>query len=83
MSYVDCTQHPGESAVDARRRRRMELARGWRFACACSRCTEEAAENPESVSEEFLQRDESKVEETVQRVEEGPEGVATVREGEA
>lgn len=42
MAYVDVTQHPDESVVECRRRRRMELARGWRFACGCSRCAEEA-----------------------------------------
>lgn len=38
MSYVDVTQRPGESADEARQRRRQELARGWKFACACERC---------------------------------------------
>jgi hypothetical protein len=27
--------------VEARLRRRKELARGWRFACACERCAAE------------------------------------------
>ena len=42
MAYVDVTQHSDESVVECRRRRRMELVRGWRFACGCSRCDEEA-----------------------------------------
>ena len=28
--------------MECRRRRRIELARGWRFACGCDRCAEEA-----------------------------------------
>ncbi|KAK7049748.1 mitochondrial import receptor subunit tom20 [Paramarasmius palmivorus] len=44
ISYVDSTIHEGESQLDARRRRRMELARGWRFACGCEKCMEEAVE---------------------------------------
>lgn len=85
VSYVDCAQHEDETPVEARRRRRMDLARGWRFACACSRCAEEAAENPASASEEAPQEDESRVEESVQRVEEGPDGIttSTVRDAEA
>lgn len=57
----------------------MELARGWRFACACSKCTEEAAVNPETAIHEVPQMDGSKVEESVQRVEDTPEGVAEIR----
>ncbi|KAK2465945.1 hypothetical protein APHAL10511_001586 [Amanita phalloides] len=41
IAFVDITQHEGESAIECRRRRRIELARGWRFACSCSRCEEE------------------------------------------
>lgn len=66
VSYVDVTQHPGEPLLDARRRRRMELARGWRFACSCTRCTSEA---PTSADGEVSQKDESKVEEPVVRIE--------------
>jgi len=43
MAYVDVTQHPGESAAEARRRRRQELARGWKFACECSKCAADAS----------------------------------------
>lgn len=41
IAFVDVTQHEGETALECRRRRRIELARGWRFACSCSRCEEE------------------------------------------
>ncbi|KAJ7462173.1 hypothetical protein FB451DRAFT_1341170 [Mycena latifolia] len=44
IAYVDVAQHPGESAADCRLRRRKELARGWKFACQCSRCAKEASE---------------------------------------
>jgi import receptor subunit TOM20 len=71
VSYVDVTQHPDETPIDARRRRRMELARGWRFACACTRCTSEAAENPASAEGEISRKDESKTEESVIRVQAG------------
>jgi len=43
MAYVDVTQRPGESAAEARRRRRQELARGWKFACECSKCAADAS----------------------------------------
>lgn len=42
VAFVDVAQREGETPVDCRRRRRMELARGWRFACSCARCEEEA-----------------------------------------
>jgi len=48
MAYVDVTQRPGESAVEARRRRRQELARGWKFACECSKCASDALIETES-----------------------------------
>ncbi len=41
MAYVDVTRRAGETAIEARRRRRYELARGWRFACECPKCTNE------------------------------------------
>ncbi|GBE80037.1 MAS20-domain-containing protein [Sparassis crispa] len=79
MAYVDVTQHPNETLAEARRRRRIELARGWRFKCECTRCVEElaAARNAageagsESESDVGVQKDESKVEDVVQRVERG------------
>lgn len=64
MAYVDVTQHAGESTQEARRRRRIELARGWRFPCLCARCVADGA--PEDVS---VARDESKVEESVNKFE--------------
>ena len=48
MAYVDVTQRPGESAIEARRRRRQELARGWKFACECSKCAADALAQTES-----------------------------------
>ena len=42
MAYVDVAQHEGETAEEARRRRRYELARGWRFKCECTLCMSEA-----------------------------------------
>ncbi|GJE84992.1 MAS20-domain-containing protein [Phanerochaete sordida] len=67
MAYVDVAQHEGESAADARRRRRFELARGWRFKCECARC---AAED-EGAGEADLgvTVDESKVEDAAARFE--------------
>ncbi|KAF8915423.1 hypothetical protein CPB85DRAFT_1433023 [Mucidula mucida] len=38
VAFVDVAQREEESVEDCRRRRRMELARGWRFACDCARC---------------------------------------------
>ncbi|KAJ3775697.1 hypothetical protein FB446DRAFT_637401 [Lentinula raphanica] len=72
VSYVDTTQHEGESVVDCRRRRRMELARGWKFACPCERCEREGKELGVS-SDEGVQ-DASKLEKSLERFEanEGP-----------
>ncbi|KAH9482351.1 putative protein lysine methyltransferase SET5 [Psilocybe cubensis] len=68
VAFVDVTQHPDESVIECRRRRRFELARGWRFSCACERCIEEAqaltAEEKGSASEEQM-KDESKVEASI------------------
>ena len=41
VSYVDTSKRSKDNAMEARRRRRMELARGWHFACSCTRCEEE------------------------------------------
>lgn len=38
VSYVDTSKRSKDNAMEARRRRRMELARGWHFACSCTRC---------------------------------------------
>ena len=48
MAYVNVTRQPEESPEEARRRRRYELARGWKFACQCSRCLESG--KPEELS---------------------------------
>jgi import receptor subunit TOM20 len=64
VAYVDVSQHSGETVDEARRRRRMELVRGWRFACSCKRCAEEGLEGE---TEEG--GDESRVEDVVTRAE--------------
>jgi import receptor subunit TOM20 len=67
IAFVDVTQHADESVIECRRRRRIELARGWRFSCGCERCVEEGktmtAEEKGSAGDE--QKDESKVEDSV------------------
>jgi len=71
VAYVDVSQHNNEkekeTVIEARRRRRMELARGWRFACACVKCEEEGKElSQEQKKEEGNEvqegKDESRVE---------------------
>jgi len=80
MAYVDVTQHPEESVIDARRRRRQELARGWKFACECSKCAADAVvltdDEPDVQSTRVGNDDDlgiplerAKLEETVARVE--------------
>ena len=66
VAYVDVTRHDGESVQECRRRRRMELVRGWAFACTCSRCVSEASPDEEADSEP---KDKSKVSEVVSRLE--------------
>ncbi|KAF8559133.1 hypothetical protein OG21DRAFT_1403580 [Imleria badia] len=66
IAYVDVTQHDDESVQDCRRRRRMELARGWAFACTCSQCASEAGPDDDADSEP---KDESKVSDVVSRLE--------------
>ncbi|KAJ7591478.1 hypothetical protein C8J56DRAFT_564590 [Mycena floridula] len=61
VAFVDVTQHPDESVAECRMRRRTELARGWKFACPCNRCRDEA-EGPQAI-----QTDQSKVEASVAR----------------
>lgn len=67
VSYVDASVHDDEDAVQARYRRRKELARGWRFACQCDRCIREAPP-PSAEEKEPLLNDESKVEQIVSQV---------------
>ncbi|KAG1782985.1 hypothetical protein EV702DRAFT_235764 [Suillus placidus] len=64
VAYVDVSQHSGETVEEARRHRRMELVRGWRFACSCKRCADEGVEG--EIEEG---RDESRVEDVVTRAE--------------
>ena len=67
VAYVDVTQPEPESILDARRRRRTELARGWRFACGCKRCAEEGVDA--SDVDGAPQTDESKTDAAVSRIE--------------
>lgn len=41
VAFVQVSQRPGESTAECRRRRRYEIARGWKFACGCARCSDE------------------------------------------
>ena len=56
-----------EDIVQARYRRRKELARGWRFACQCDRCINEAPP-PSFAGEELQLKDGSKVEPIVSQI---------------
>jgi len=79
MAYVDVAQRSGESITEARRRRRQELARGWKFACECSKCAADAlvrAEDPAAEGTEDADGNDlgvpleaAKLEEAVARVE--------------
>jgi import receptor subunit TOM20 len=79
MAYVDVARGPDESAVDARRRRRQELARGWKFACECSKCAADLVTTETSGAESAgkdgdndlggVPLEEARVEEAVARVE--------------
>lgn len=68
MAYVNISQGPNETVHEARFRRREELARGWRFACRCVRCTEEGLIGGSMTKE--TTGDDSKVEAVVNRYEE-------------
>ena len=74
VSYVDSSVHEDENVVQARYRRRKELARGWRFACQCERCAQEAPAPSAGEKEIELENDESKVETIVSRVEQEEAG---------
>lgn len=69
VSYVDASIHEEEDVVQARYRRRKELARGWRFACQCGRCAREAPSPSAGEKDIELKNDESKVEQIVSNVE--------------
>ena len=68
IAFVDVNQHANETVLDCRRRRRIELARGWRFACGCERCAEESKSMTleDGLSEE-QQKDHSRVEDVVNK----------------
>ncbi|KAF8076722.1 MAS20-domain-containing protein [Lyophyllum atratum] len=76
VAFVDTTQHPDETVMECRRRRRVELARGWRFACGCARCEEEGMEltAEEQKAQAGEEKDGSKVEVTMSRFEGEEEG---------
>ncbi|KAF9651125.1 hypothetical protein BDM02DRAFT_3111157 [Thelephora ganbajun] len=79
MAYVDVAQLPDESVTEARRRRRQELARGWKFACECSKCVVDALVQTENSGVEStgnksdddlgVPLEKAKLEEAVARVE--------------
>ena len=75
---VFATHRLVQTLGEARRRRRYDLARGWRFKCECARCLEEAEAATEVEKEEEklnLLKDESKIEAVVERVERGEAGM--------
>lgn len=68
MAYVDVTQHDGENAAEARKRRRQAIAKGWRFTCTCQRCSESDEGDTNEEEEGLPETDLSKVEASVARV---------------
>lgn len=89
MAFVDVQQGPEETRLEARRRRRQELARGWRFACECERCLKEVEEGilkedekqgevtkPEEEDHELEIGAGAKLEDAVRRFESGEQPVA-------
>ena len=64
MSWVDAE----ETSPEARRRRRYELARGWRFKCECTRCLAEQTEGS-TEADLGVSKDESKLEDAAARFE--------------
>jgi mitochondrial import receptor subunit TOM20 len=73
MAYVDVK--PAEDVVEARRLRRQEIARGWRFACECTKCKEEApaatGDTPAPADDVKIEGPGAQVDEAVQRYESG------------
>jgi mitochondrial import receptor subunit TOM20 len=65
IAFVDVNQHPNETVLDCRRRRRAELVRGWKFYCECERCTEESKSMTLEDPSEVQQKDLSRVEDVV------------------
>lgn len=87
MAYVDVKGAANASESDNRRTRRQELARGWRFACACARCQ---AEDPTATATQAVPKEDvhvegpgAKVEEVVHRFETGEAGPALRSKAEA
>ncbi|KAG9039531.1 hypothetical protein FRB95_009111 [Tulasnella sp. JGI-2019a] len=78
MAYVDVKGVPDAGDVENRRTRRQELARGWRFACACARCQAEApvatATQAAPKEDVHVEGPGAQVEEAVQRFETGEAG---------
>ncbi|KAI9001373.1 MAS20-domain-containing protein [Trametes punicea] len=62
MAWVDVSTGADEDPGMARRRRRIELARGWRFKCECPRCLKETMDEMEKEADLGVKGDESKVE---------------------
>ncbi|KAG6891696.1 hypothetical protein C0992_010099 [Termitomyces sp. T32_za158] len=71
IAYVDVKKQEGETTIECRRRRRIELARGWHFACPCQRCMEDGKElsGEERLVDATLEKDGSKVDAVVSRYE--------------
>lgn len=69
MAWVDVSQGADEDVGVARRRRRIELARGWRFKCECAKCVREAMDEEAAHAEHDaalgVTGDESRVEDTM------------------
>ncbi|KAI9069255.1 MAS20-domain-containing protein [Trametes sanguinea] len=63
MAWVDVAPREDVDAGLARRQRRIELARGWRFKCECARCLQETMDEMEKEADlAGVKGDESKVE---------------------
>ena len=66
IAWVDVTQHTDETSEQARRRRRVELARGWKFKCECERCVSEVVQDLEKEDAEIgVSKDQSQVEDVM------------------
>ncbi|KAI1786676.1 MAS20-domain-containing protein [Ganoderma leucocontextum] len=66
IAYVDVAQRTDETSEEARRRRRVELARGWKFKCECERCLSEVVQDLEKEDAELgVEKDEAKVEQVM------------------
>ena len=66
IAWVDVAQHTDETSEQARRRRRVELARGWKFKCECERCVSEVVQDLEKEDAEIgVSKDQSQVEDVM------------------